>query len=124
MIATLMPSPVAPPKAHSRSIASRAGRRVRPSRVSGLNGSDQAGSSSTDGIGPLPEAGAAAVCSVLGDHAKDVADEVELALAEVPQAAHLVDQRPERSLFVHVELACDGRYQGFNLLRGQLGLHL
>src|SRR5438874_13764765 len=104
MIATLMPSPVAPPKAHSRSIVSRAGRRVRPWRVSGLNGSDQAGSSSTAAIGPSAEPRAAAMCPVLGDDAEDVADKVELALTQVAQAAHLVDQGPERSLLVHVEL--------------------
>src|SRR5438105_1607835 len=104
-IATLTPSPVAPPKAHSRSIVSRAGRRVRPLRVSGLKGSDQAGSSSTAGIGLSAEATAPTVGPVLGDDAQDVANQVKLALAPVAEPADLVDQRADRHRLVDVKLA-------------------
>src|SRR4029077_13172037 len=116
--------PVAPPKAHSRSIVSRAGRRVRPLRVSGLKGSDQAGSSSTAGIGLSAEAGAPAVGSVLGDDAQYVANQVELTLAQIAQAAHLVDKRPERGLLIDIQLPRHGRYQGLDLLCAEPGFNL
>ena len=61
---------------------------------------------------------------MLGDDAQDVANKVELALAQVAQAAHLVDQRPERRLLVDIQLPGHGRYQGLDLLGAEPGLHL